>query len=79
MAERANYIPFLSELCDVLDLDRPDVVTGSGGSYRFERGVDHYEHDDSVSRRRIDLYKRGCFICEAKQGGAPEQQTALFG
>ncbi len=79
MAERANYIPFLSELCDVLGVDRPDAATGSGGSYRFERGVDHLEHDGSISRRRIDLYSRGRFVCEAKQGGLPPRQTALFG
>ena len=79
MAERANYSPFLSELCELLDVDRPDAVTGSGGLYRFERGVGHHEHDGSISRRRIDLYKRGCFVCEAKQGGAAPQQTTLFG
>ena len=79
MAERANYAPFLSELCDVLNLPRPDPANGSGGDYRFERGVDHLELDGSISRLRIDLYRRGCFVCEAKQGGAAPQQTALFG
>jgi len=79
MAERANYIPFLSELCDVLGLDRPDAATGSGGPYRFERGVNHQEDDGTTSKRRIDLYRRDCFVCEAKQGGAPQPQAALFG
>jgi len=79
MAERANYIPFLSELCDVLGLPRPDAATGSGGPYRFERGVTHNEADGSTSTRRIDLYRRGCFVCEAKQGGTPHRQAALFG
>jgi len=80
MAEQANYIPFLSELCEeVLGLQRPDAATGSGGSYRFERGVVHNEADGSTSTRRIDLYRRGCFVCEAKQGGTPHRQAALFG
>ena len=79
MAERANYIPFLSELCDVLGLDRPDAATGSGGPYRFERGVDHQDDDGTTSKRRIDLYRRDCFVCEAKQGGAPQRQAALLG
>jgi len=79
MAERANYIPFLSELCDALGLPRPDAATGSGGPYRFERGVTHNEADGSTSTRRIDLYRRGCFVCEAKQGGTPHRQAALFG
>lgn len=76
MAERANYIPFLSELCDVLGLPRPDAATGSGGNYRFERGVTHREDDGSTSSRRIDLYRRGCFVCEAKQGGTPHRRDA---
>ncbi len=76
MAERANYIPFLSELCDVLGLPRPDAATGSGGDYRFERGVIHHEDDGSASSRRIDLYRRACFVCEAKQGGTPHRRDA---
>ena len=78
MAERANYIPFLSELCDILEVARPDAATGSGGPYRFERGVTHHEADGSTSTRRIDLYRRGCFVWEAKQGATAHRQTALF-
>ncbi len=78
MAERANYIPFLCELCDVLDVPRPGVATGSGGPYRFERGVTHHEADGTTSTRRIDPYRRGCFVWEAKQGATPHQQAALF-
>jgi hypothetical protein len=78
MAERANYIPFLSELCDLLDVPRPDAATGSGGPYRFERSVTHHEADGSTSPRRIDLYRRGCFVWEAKQGATPHRQAALF-
>ena len=78
MAERANYIPFLVDLCDVLDVPRPDPATGSGGPYRFERGVTHHEADGSTSTRRIDLYRRGCFVWEAKQGATPHRQAALF-
>ncbi len=79
MAERANYAPFLSELCDVLGLPRPDPAHGSGGPYHFERGVTHNEADGSTSTRRIDLYRRGCFVCEAKQGSTPHRQPGLFG
>ncbi len=79
MAERANCAPFLSELCDVLGLPRPDPASGSGGDYRFERGVTRQEDDGSTSSRRIDLYRRGCFVCEAKQGATMHRQAALFG
>ena len=42
----------------------------------FERVVEERAADGSVSYRRIDLYKRGSFVLEAKQsrqkGGAKE-------
>jgi len=79
MAERANYARFLDELCDVLGVSRPDPASGSGGPYRYERGVLHHDTDDSTTNRRIDLYKRGCFVLEAKQGSNPPRQQSLFG
>ena len=78
LAERANYVRFLDELCDVLAVPRPDPATGSGGDYRYERSVVHHEADGSTSTRRIDLYRRGCFVLEAKQGSNPPAQAALF-
>lgn len=77
-AERANYIPFLSELCGVLGVPLPEPASGSGGNYRFERGVQHQEVEGSPTKRRIDLYKRGCFVLEAKQGENPKPAD-LFG
>ncbi|HEX9919519.1 MAG TPA: hypothetical protein VGA87_10145, partial [Pyrinomonadaceae bacterium] len=40
-AERANYVSFLNELCDVLGVARPDVTTTDDerDAYVFERGV----------------------------------------
>ncbi len=78
MAERANAQPFLSELCDVLGVPRPDPATGGIGPYRFERDVTHHEADGTTTTRRIDLYRRGCFVCEAKQGGSAHR-LGLFG
>ena len=78
MAERANYISFLDGLCDVLAVPRPDPAAGSIGAYRYERGVHHHDADEIRTTRRIDLYKRGCFILEAKQAANPKQ-TDLFG
>lgn len=78
-AERANYARFLDELCDVLGVARPDPAVGPTGDYRYERGVTHHEADGSTSTRRIDLYKRGCFVLEAKQGSNPVKQGVLFG
>jgi hypothetical protein len=76
--ERANYAMFLCELCDVLGLPRPDPAGHPGqNDYVFERAVKEVARDGSVSTRRIDLYRRDCFVLEAKQsrqikGGAKE-------
>jgi hypothetical protein len=69
-AERANYQLFLSELCDVLDVPRPEpaVSDDSQNCYVFERAVQFHNGDGTTSLGRIDLYKQGCFVLEAKQG-----------
>ena len=69
-AERANYQLFLSELCDILGVPRPDpsVPDDSQNSYVFERAVQFHNGDGTTSPGRIDLYKRNCFVLEAKQG-----------
>jgi len=72
LAERANYARFLDELCDVLGVPRPDPAAGPLGDYRYERSVTHREADGATTTRRIDLYKRGCFVLEAKQGANPK-------
>ncbi|MFC3026979.1 MULTISPECIES: class I SAM-dependent DNA methyltransferase [Roseomonadaceae] len=78
-AERANYVSFLDDLCTVLEVPRPEPAAGPLGSYRYERAVTHHEADGSTSTRRIDLYKRGCFVLEAKQGSNAPKQGGLFG
>ena len=67
--ERANYALFLTELCSTLCLPPPDPAsaTTEANDYVFERLVKDPGFDGSVSSRRIDLYKRGCFVLEAKQ------------
>jgi hypothetical protein len=67
--ERANYALFLTELCDLLGLSHADPASASteGNDYVFERVVREAGRDGSVSNKRIDLYRRDCFILEAKQ------------
>jgi hypothetical protein len=66
--ERANYAMFLCELCNVLGLPRPDPAGHPGeNDYVFERAVKESRRDGSTAPRRIDLYKRDCFVLEAKQ------------
>jgi len=79
-AERAKYQLFLSELCDLLSVPRPDPSRPGDrdNAYVFERMV-HFDHGDGTSSTgRIDLYKRGCFVLEAKQGSAAAEGPALF-
>ncbi|HEY1225500.1 MAG TPA: type IIL restriction-modification enzyme MmeI [Brevundimonas sp.] len=61
-AERANYVLFLTELTQTLDLPTPEPADSQSG-YRFEFPVD----GDFGQPLRIDLYKRDAFILEAKQ------------
>ena len=67
--ERANYSLFLTELCDVLDVQHPDPAAASHAlnDYVFERRVERLSAEGVVETGRIDLYKRGHFIVEAKQ------------
>ncbi|WP_370637092.1 type IIL restriction-modification enzyme MmeI [Phyllobacterium chamaecytisi] len=67
--ERANYAMFLSELCDVLEVPRPQPASAISetNDYVFERVVREAGRDGAASNKRIDLYKRDCFILEAKQ------------
>lgn len=80
-AERANYQLFLSELCDFLEVPRPDpaVADDSKNLYVFERSVTRRHRDGSTSVGRIDLYKHKCFVLEAKQGSeqTAQQETLL--
>jgi hypothetical protein len=61
-AERANYQLFLSELTGALGVPPPEPAE-EGRNYRFEFPV----RGDAGQPLRIDLYKRDCFILEAKQ------------
>ena len=69
-AERANYSMFLNELCDLLDVPRPDPAgpDDEKNAYVFEHAVPFPNPDGSTTVKRIDLYKRDCFVLEAKQG-----------
>jgi len=69
--ERANYQLFLTELRGLLDLPQPDPASDDTreNAYVFERRVTIRNPDGSENRGYIDLYRRGCFVLEAKQTG----------
>ncbi|KFG68420.1 DNA methyltransferase [Microvirga sp. BSC39] len=66
--ERANYQLFLIRLCRLLNLPEPEAAdaTHEHNDYVFERVVQK-QRDDEKSLGRIDLYRRGSFVLEAKQ------------
>ena len=78
-SERANYQLFLTDLCDLLGVERPRPASdvAAHNAYCFERTVTFDDGDGHTSTGFIDLYKRGCFVLEAKQGSdAPEPSEA---
>ncbi|MFA6173950.1 MAG: DNA methyltransferase [Kiritimatiellales bacterium] len=72
-AERANCQIFLTELCSLIGVPPPEPATPDTNlnAYVFERAVNFGHGDGAASTGRIDLYKRGCFVLEAKQGSDP--------
>ncbi|MGB1249355.1 MAG: class I SAM-dependent DNA methyltransferase [Candidatus Promineifilaceae bacterium] len=73
-AERANFPPFISDLCQLLNVDPPDPQTPfeSENAYVFEKSVPL----PTGTTGRIDLYKRSCFVLEAKQGSDKIEKSA---
>lgn len=69
-SERANKDAFLLELCDVLGVPRPDAATGDTAKdqYVFEREAVLVQPSGKHTLGRMDLYKSGCFVLEAKRG-----------
>lgn len=69
--ERANYQLFLTEFCRVLDLPQPEPANSDArdNAYIFERRVGINHPDGTQTNGFIDLYRRGSFVCEAKQSG----------
>ncbi|TDR94753.1 type II restriction/modification system DNA methylase subunit YeeA [Enterovirga rhinocerotis] len=66
--ERANYGLFLLGLIGLLRLPSPDPAgaTHEHNDYVFERAVPK-RRGEAETTGRIDLYKRDCFVLEAKQ------------
>lgn len=69
-SERANYQLFLAELCDLLGTPRPEPAKPANieNAYVFERGIRFTDGEGETKTNYLDLYKRGCFVCETKQG-----------
>ena len=67
-AERSNSHLFFFGLCSLLGVPGPQPAEAGGlGDYVFERVVRSRESEGDGIHGWIDLYKRNCFILEAKQ------------
>lgn len=79
-SERANYQLFLTELAELLGVPKPDPASDDtrDNAYVFERRLTETASEGQGNARYIDLYRRGCFICEAKKVKAGEH-TKEFG
>ncbi len=83
-SERANKDAYLLELCDVLEVPRPNPTKPDeeDNDYVFEKSAT-FNHEGGVDTvGKVDLYKADCFILEAKQGadeGSKRAGTARRG
>ncbi len=74
--ERKTKDYFLLDLCTALGVPQPDV---GQDRYGFEADVLHVHEGGKTTTLRVDLYKHGCFILEAKQGSNPGDPKAGHG
>jgi hypothetical protein len=75
-AERANYQSFLNELAELLGVSRPEPAKSDPleNAYVFDHPVP-IQSKTGMTTGYIDLYKRGSFVLETKQG--VDKQTAV--
>ncbi len=80
-SELANTQSFINGLCHLLGVDAPagSRTDDKHNDYVFERRVFQDNGDGTQSFGRIDCYKRGCFILEAKQGSEGDRAAAAKG
>ncbi|HEX8400585.1 MAG TPA: DNA methyltransferase [Allosphingosinicella sp.] len=74
-SEMSNYQLFVERLTGALGLPQPEFAREETrfNDHVFERNVTFRHPDGTSSTGRIDCYKRGCFILEAKQSAKRRQ------
>ncbi|WP_182466721.1 class I SAM-dependent DNA methyltransferase [Sphingomonas gilva] len=80
-SELANTQSFINGLCHLIGIPPPNGsrADDAHNDYVFERRVFQDNGDGTFSFGRIDLYKRGAFILEAKQGSDADRAAAEHG
>ncbi|MEM7730609.1 MAG: DNA methyltransferase, partial [Pseudomonadota bacterium] len=80
--ETANFQTFIKQLTDLLGIEEDPKTHAQvhRNDYSFERGV---KFKDTGATGRIDLYRRDCFVMEAKQSKkrikTDARQAEMFG
>jgi hypothetical protein len=64
-SELSTAQSFVRELCDLLGVEPPHATPEQ--HYMFERPITFQHGDGSTSAGRIDCYRRGAFVLEAKK------------
>lgn len=77
-SEMSNYQLFVERLTGALGLPQPQFAREETrfNDYVFERNVTFRHPNGTTSNGRIDCYKRGSFILEAKQSAKRQQSVA---
>lgn len=80
-SELANTQSFIGELCALIGVEAPrgSRTDDAHNDYVYERRVFQDNGDGTNSFGRIDAYKRGCFILEARQGSDADRAAAARG
>ena len=80
-SELANTQSFINELCALIYVEPPKGSRSdeSQNDYVFERSVYEDNGDGTHDFGRIDCYKRGSFVLEAKQGTEGDRRRAVGG
>ena len=80
-SELANTQSFINGLCRLIGVEPPrgSRTDDAQNDYVFERRVFQDNGDGTVSFGRIDCYKCGAFILEAKQGSETDRAAAERG
>lgn len=80
-SELANTQSFVNGLCALLGVPAPhgSQTDDTQNDYVFERRVFQDNGDGTKSFGRLDAYKRGCFVLEAKQGSDADREAAKRG
>lgn len=73
-SEEANFQPFFGELCAALGVEPPGLKTDGDDDYCYEKPVKMVLPSGRAKTGKIDVFKKGCFLLEAKMAGESQNK-----